>query len=156
MKESTVKDLIIEWLEARWRKSIVHNELGVDFLVFQWSPTIFPTWIMGLEQIECKGTNSDVHRAIGQSLDYYFNSDCIPTYLAVPEDYKQLKILEQIMGFFSLPIGILLVDSQGKISVKREAKGKTRCCKLLEKKKGTLTTLSAHPTLHYLGTLDDL
>jgi len=155
LKESIVRDYINKWLEKRWKRTLKEKTSNVDFLIWEspiWGlePVFSLSWLVYLEQIECKGTNSGVHRAVGQCMDYYFSNDCIPTYLAVPEDYKQLKTLEQLIKFFSLPIGILLVNNEGEISTKTEAKGKKRYFKLFRNEKGNLTNKPAHPQLHFL------
>ena len=115
----------------------MHDGTDVDFLVqqFHLEPNFY-LWMTYFEMIECKGTKSNVHRAIGQCLDYYWSYGRIPTFLAVPNDYKKLETLERVLKFFDLPIGILLVDRDGKVLVKLEAKGKKRYFKLFRNEKG--------------------
>lgn len=145
MEENTVKNHIKRWLESSWmRKAQVTYGGGqnVDLLVneIRFLPWFDRPWIIDYEQVECKGTDSNIHRAIGQCLDYYLAYRKIPTYLAVPQDYEQLGTLERIIGFFNLPIGILLVDNDGLISKRREAKGKTRCLATFPGQAGNLIT----------------
>jgi hypothetical protein len=141
LKELDVEECVRKWLEKRWKRKIdEHSPWGVDFLIHKTS--VFERSCIMYEQIECKGTKSNVHRAIGQCLDYYRIHGCIRTYIAIPKDYKQTETLEKILGFFSLPIGILLINNEGTVSLKRKASGKIRYFKLLENKKGDLVVRS--------------
>lgn len=139
LKELIVKNYVKKWLEERWKKPvhIIHDGADVDFLVWQLhlAPSFY-LWLTHFEAMECKGTKSNVHRAIGQCLHYYWSYGRIPTYLAVPNDYKKLETLERVLKFFDLPIGILLVDSNGEVLAKMEAKGKKRYFKLFRNGKG--------------------
>jgi hypothetical protein len=125
LNEPTVVNHIRKWLQETGRS--YEEDVGVDFLIREHASN---DWLIDLEEIECKGTNSDFHRALGQCLDYYFFYDCIPTYLAIPKDYRQLEFLKQIIDFFKLPIGILLLDDTGKVTKEMETRGKTRCFKV--------------------------
>jgi len=81
-------------------------------------------------QIECKGTQKAksttmqlMYSALGQTLTYYITSDKIPTFLAVPTDYKKLETLKRVIEELDLPIGLLLVPEDGELLVMREARG---------------------------------
>ena len=71
---------------------------------------------------------------------YFLLYGRIPTYLAIPEDYKYLRIIEEMLDYFKLPIGILIVSNKGEVLTKRKAKGKIRWCKLFPREKGCLMT----------------
>lgn len=138
MNETTVTNHVRNWLQKRWTRKI-NEDYYVDFLVSEMSkPNLL--WQMNFECVECKGTKSNVHRAVGQAMDYYLVHGCIPTYLAVPEDYKQLDLLERITEQFSLPIGILLARNDGEITIRRKAYGKIRCKMYFTNEKGELTS----------------
>jgi hypothetical protein len=151
LKEEDVVRHIEIWLEARWKRKMSKDQSGADFLVMNYykpfefrKESLDVDWILLLEQIECKGTNFSLHRAIGQCLDYYFNEGCVPTYLAIPEDYKRLRTLEELLMFFSLPIGILTVNDRGEISTRKEAKGKRRYLKFFIDAAGHRKIRSSH------------
>ncbi|MDH5733152.1 MAG: hypothetical protein OEY88_05135 [Candidatus Bathyarchaeota archaeon] len=139
MKEAIVKGHVEKWLKKRWRPMMPVPNGNIDFIVSVYYPRISCRWIANFEAVECKGTTSNVHRAIGQCLHYYIIYGCIPTYLAVPENYKQLKTLRRTAKFFNLPIGILLINSNGEISIERKPNGKARHFRLLKNEKGDLT-----------------
>lgn len=147
MKEADVVTHVKKWLRKNGKSFL--TIFYVDFLVFR----IEESWKIDIEQIECKGTDSDSNRAIGQCLKYYHMYDSIPTYLAVPRDYKFLVNLKQVIDFSKLPIGLLLVDELGQISMEKEANGRIRWHKLYHAKieDSTLTYKSTHPKLHYAG-----
>ena len=130
MREQIVREHIKKWLEKRWKQAVREDEKYVDYRLVELYPRerISPdeTWLVNIEAVECKGTGSGVHRAIGQCLDYYMEYGCIPLYLAVPADYTKLSSLDRIMGFYDLPLGILTVNEEGEISVRRKAVGKKR------------------------------
>lgn len=146
MRESDVKGFIKRWLKQR--KMPFHEGVLVDFLLSEiYPPHKTPNtlrWWITLEQIECKGTYSNFHRAIGQCLDYFLFYGRIPTYLAVPDDYKYLRHIEKILDYFKLPIGILVVNNRGEILTKRKAKGKIIWKKLVKNKEGGFTTKSIY------------
>lgn len=93
-----------------------HNRAdGPDFLV-----NIKETGICHL-QVECKGSNDDVDRAIGQTLGYIITYNA-PIFLAIPENYRYFRYLEKVIESFNLPLGILIVSDQ-EITKKRDLKG---------------------------------
>jgi hypothetical protein len=103
---------------------------------------VTPDWLIYYEQIECNGTYSNFQRAIGQCLYHFLLYGRIPIYPAVPDDYQHLQIIEKILDYFKLPIGILTVNNKGEILTKRETKGKIRWLKLYPSKEGALTAKS--------------
>jgi ribosomal protein S27AE len=68
-------------------------------------------------QVECKGSKSNLDRALGQCLRYYIKNKKIPLFLGVPEDYHQLDMLNRILNELNLPFGLLIVKTNGKIIV---------------------------------------
>jgi len=130
LKEETVKAHVKRWLQKRWKLSLADNASNVDYVVcrLQPKPPEFRWWIY-YEAVECKGSESgkgETHRAIGQCLDYFISYGGIPTYLAVPEDYQQLKTLVRVIEYFHLPIGIIVVNVKGNIMMRKKAYGKKR------------------------------
>jgi len=143
MDEPVVVDTIKRWLEEKW-KNRARVDCGqgqnVDFLVSEilYLPWFNRPWIVHYEQVECKGTDSNVHRAIGQCLDYFWSYGRIPTYLAVPENFLQYETLERIIKYFKLPIGILSVNGDRVVSLRMTAPGKTRWFCTFANGEGTL------------------
>jgi len=119
---------------------------GLPILIIRSTPishhSSYPDWLIYYEQIECNGTYSNFQRAIGQCLYHFLLYGRIPIYLAVPDDYQHLQIIEKILDYFKLPIGILTVNNKGEILTKRETKGKIRWLKLYPSKEGALTAKS--------------
>jgi len=76
-------------------------------------------------QVECKGTEDNVDVAIGQCLRYYALSSLegLFTYLAIPEDFKQLVTLQAVLRLVTLPIGLLSVYNDGKVEIIKKAEG---------------------------------
>ena len=129
MEHDEVVKIVEKWLKKRYPPPIeVSAGAEVDLIVntFQrfWEEgkLIIKTHL----QVECKRTDDHRDVAIGQCLRYYTDRKGLFTYLAVPEDYKQLKELEDILEFVNLPIGLLLAYYNGEVKVKREAKGEER------------------------------
>jgi hypothetical protein len=144
MKEPIVLETVREWLEKRWidKASIIYGHgQNVDFLVSErlCLPRFERPWIVNYEQVECKGTDSDVQRSIGQCLDYFRVDGRIPTYVAIPEDYRQYAILERMIEYFKLPFGILSISDERVISKRKDAKGKIRWFGLFKNENGDLT-----------------
>jgi hypothetical protein len=135
---------IRKWLQESGKPFV--EDFAVDFLIRKYDSN---DWLVHYEGIECKGTRSDFHRAVGQCLDYHFVYDCIPIYLAIPRDYRSLEPLTQIIHSFKLPIGIMLVDESGHISRETEAKGKARYYKEYKGDHGYNTHKPTHPKLHF-------
>jgi len=122
LRESEVANHIRRWLHEN-NKSILSDGTGgrytgVDFVVGAGSPknNQEPT-----ELIECKGEGSDLYKLIGQCLSYRLSAK-IPTYLAIPENLPFTRKLVEIIDYFNLPIGLLLLDDDGTVSVKKKAK----------------------------------
>jgi hypothetical protein len=122
LKESEVVDHIRRWLHES-NKPILFDGTGgrytgVDSIVEAGDPqnSQEPT-----EQIECKGEGSDIYKSIGQCLYYRFCRK-IPTYLAIPQNLPYMKELIEIIDYFNLPIGLLLLGDGGTGSVKKTAR----------------------------------
>jgi hypothetical protein len=122
LKESEVANYVRIWLHEN-NKSILADGTngritGVDFVVGIGVPKDDqkPT-----ELIECKGEDSDMYKPIGQCLSYRLRGK-IPTYLAIPQNLPFIKELIEIIDYFDLPIGLLLLDDEGKVSVKKRAR----------------------------------
>jgi len=143
MKEKEVVNLVKKWINSGHPERFMpSSDYGADILVL--SSEIFQQRYVSQDmlnkayftyhmQIECKGTYSNHHRAIGQCLEYFIKLKGIPTYLAFPRDYSRLEIVEKIIAHFNLPIGIMLVSENGAIDIKRIAQGKERSKKIKEK-----------------------
>jgi hypothetical protein len=144
LNETTVVAYIKKWLQES--SKLFDEDFAVDFLIRECASN---NWLMDYGAIECKGTKSNFHRALGQCLDYHFIYDCIPIYLAIPKDYRSLKNVKQILSFFKLPIGVLLVDESGKVSKEIEAKGKIRCFKEYQDELGYYVHKPTQPDLHF-------
>jgi hypothetical protein len=148
LKEEIVTHYVKKWLQEHKQPILYENQkLGIDFLIGNF--LLVTHWAIYFCQIECKGTKSDIDRAVGQCLRYHHIYDSIPTYLAIPKDYRQLRDLQEVVEFFELPIGILLVDNEGKVTLKRKAKGKRRIYKFYQNEIGHLVNRVIHPKLHF-------
>lgn len=88
---------------------------GPDWLVKPKSIPETPT--KAILQVECKATDDDPYHAIGQCLGYltYFRT---PILLAIPEDFRRLKDLEDVIETQKLQIGLLIVGDS-KVTAKR-------------------------------------
>jgi hypothetical protein len=80
-------------------------------------------------QIECKDSKYNGNKALSQTMNYYQNTFRSPeieglyTFLAVPDDYRDLEKILAKINEGGLPIGVLLVKHNGNIIIKKEAKG---------------------------------
>ncbi|MDE1853278.1 MAG: hypothetical protein KGI38_05975 [Thaumarchaeota archaeon] len=84
-----------------------------------------------LAQVECKGTQKDSSTAlewtdasIGQALRYLVKNvkdGPIPTYLGLPHDFYNLETLKLILAKLNLPLGLLIVSSDGTVDMCRQA-----------------------------------
>jgi hypothetical protein len=121
LKEAEVVDHVKRWVHEN-NKSILFDGTsgrytGIDFIIGsdgaqnRQEPT---------EQIECKGEGSDIYKPIGQCL-YYRLYGKIPTYLAIPQNLPYIKELIEIVDYFNLPIGLLLLSDKGTVSIKKKA-----------------------------------
>jgi len=119
MEEEFVKDKVKNWLSKS--HEMVFSRGGPDVQAEDMEINLDkPGIIFRGVQVECKGTDADVDKALGQTLRYVFKSPSGQTYLAVPEDYGNLEVLQQMMDAFSLPIGLLIVKYDGTVEVKKE------------------------------------
>jgi len=124
-------------------ENAVLNEKQVKKFVENWVKSEHPNWsiwsrwhfdiITGPSQsepliaVECKGASSKrykMQRAIGQCLDYMAGTRFaqISCFIATPKDFWFNKIILQILEQFELPIGLLIVNDHGTVTVSREAK----------------------------------
>jgi hypothetical protein len=129
MEHDKVCEIVREWLESGYPSPKEVGEWpvateGADVIVYTPKEREGKTVYCFHRQVECKGTKNPVHEAIGKCLKYYTEWDGLLTYLAVPEDYKELRKLEVILEFMNLPIGVYIVHDNRKVEVKKEAKGK--------------------------------
>jgi hypothetical protein len=122
LKESEVADHVRRWLHDN-NKSILFDGTsgrctGVDFVVGPGNPQNSQK---PAEQIECKGEGSDIYKPIGQCLCYRWEGR-VPTYLAIPQNLPFIEELNEIIDYFNLPIGLLLLDDEGTVSIKKRAR----------------------------------
>jgi len=127
MEHEEVKEVVAKWLESKHPhpKIIGKEDFMPDILVyteqqFEGDKTVYHRYL----QVECKKTNDDIERALGQCLHYYTIFEGLFTYLAVPEDFSKLQELQKILTFVNLPIGLLIVHHDGKVETIKEAEGK--------------------------------
>lgn len=122
LKESEVVDHVRRWLHENDKSILVDGTsgryAGPDFVVREGGSenNQKPT-----EQIECKGEDSDIYKPIGQCLYYRWDGKT-PTYLAIPQNLPFIKDLTEIIDYFNLPIGLLLLDDEGTVSIKKRAR----------------------------------
>ena len=132
MNHKEVVQRVSNWLKEQHASRDI--EVGVRDIDLSVSTTEWVgnrTTIQTFLHVECKKTNDDMDRAIGQCLRYYASIPerskelkGIPTYLAVPEDFQSLKELKYVIEFIDLPLGLLVVYYDGKVEELRKAIGK--------------------------------
>lgn len=127
MEHEEVKEIVAKWLENKHAppKIIGKEDFMPDILVYterqsEGDKTVYHRYL----QVECKKTNDDIERALGQCLRYYTNFKGLFTYLAVPEDFSKMQELQEILRFLNLPIGLLTVHHDGRVETVKEAEGK--------------------------------
>jgi len=124
MKHKQVLTAVKTWIEKQYPHRLVSTREFVDLIVTTQEHTGEMFMVNTYLQVECKKTDDDMDKAIGQCLRYYTSSQGAPTYLAVPEDYTELKETQRVLEFPNLPIGLLLVHYNSEVMVLREARGK--------------------------------
>jgi len=82
--------------------------------------------------VECKGSDSELDRALGQSLGYHVDYGQVPTYLAIPRSHFRFNYLKKVIEKLDLPLGLLQVDENGEVYKVREAKGELVTIKIME------------------------
>ena len=82
--------------------------------------------------VECKGSDADLDRALGQSLGYHVLFDQVPTYLAIPRNHFRFNYLKEVIEILDLPLGLLQVDENGEVYRLREARGEPKTSKIIE------------------------
>ena len=130
MKHETVVQMVKKWLENQHPPPKEVGEADVDLIVNTIQEVEDKMLITNHLQVECKKTEDYVGPAIGICLHYYAERDGLFTYLAVPEDYRQFKELQDILRLVTLPIGLIVVHGNGEIEVVKKAKGKERTIQL--------------------------
>jgi len=127
LKEQRVKEIIHDWLKSQYpEKAVWRQSSGADISIFAVAHPHNRWEAYHTIAVECKGTaasNAKLDRAVGQSLRYYMQCNKPPAFLAVPHDYEKIKELRRIMGFYDLPIGLLIVHDDGKVEKVRDTKG---------------------------------
>jgi len=120
MEEEFVKDKVKNWLSRS--HEMVFSTGGPDVQAENMEFNLDKPQIIFRKsvQVECKGTDADVDKALGQTLRYAFKSPSSQTYLALPEDYENLEVLHQMLNAFNLAIGLLLVKYDGTVEVKKK------------------------------------
>lgn len=113
MDELSVFSVVVDFLENRFGSGSV-GRADVDLIALTKKAKV---------QVECKGTNANLDRAIGQCLRYYIKNRKIPIFLCVPEDYQELMTLRNLLHDLDLPIGLLIVEANKNIIIDRIAKG---------------------------------
>lgn len=117
MNEDTVWFLMHDFLETRFGACGVYRDY-VDLVCVE------PTHIVENSEprlkmlVECKGTHSDFDRMLGQILRYYLESHA-PIFVAAPDDYHAMPLLEEAIKKLNLPVGIILVSGEGRINLLR-------------------------------------
>lgn len=141
MDEEAVIIHVVKWLEEVY-KSLQNVEvrkgspnLGPDIFVESFSsipvdPEKDTYTIHAL--IECKGSDADLDRALGQSLGYYVLFGNVPTYLAVPRNHFRFNYLKEVIETLDLPLGLIQVEENGEINKVKEARGEPITRKLTE------------------------
>lgn len=119
MEHRDVVALIKKWLESKYIKGVGGAITYADVEVSVYDP--LAQVLKQTLQVECKGTSDDNDRAVGQCLRYYVEMKGLTTYLAVPSDYRYLQDVERVIKELNLPIGILIVDNHGEVSVLKQA-----------------------------------
>jgi hypothetical protein len=129
MEHDEVKEIIEDYLESKYPSPYIVGAFSAyidraDVMVYS-TKDIEGTTPHSLHlQVECKKTKDDIAHAIGQCLKYFTQWDSLLTYVAVPEDIKDLKKLECILQFMKLPIGLMVVSNDHKVEIRKEAEGK--------------------------------
>lgn len=126
MEHSEVLKIVKAWLKNRHPPPRrVSEGSNADLLVIttHFGETSSATYHL---QVECKRTAVSVDVAIGQCLRYYADFAGLFTYLAIPEDFKMFKELQDIFGMVALPIGLIIVHNNGAVEIIKEAEGKER------------------------------
>ena len=127
MEHGEVEEIVAKWLESQYSHPKIIGKEGFmpDLLVYtkrqtEDNKTVYHRYL----QVECKKTDDDIDRALGQCLHYYTLFKGLFTYLAVPEDFSKLQDLQEILRFVDLPIGLLVVRHDGRVETIKEAEGK--------------------------------
>ena len=127
MHEKEVEEIVAEYLrKEKPQRIIVLSNVGVDM----WDPGIeignSEINIGAYEgiHIECKGSYSNIDRAIGQCLRYHFEKHPRNLYIAIPEDHKQLQLMINIFDLYNLPVGIMTVSSNRQVMIARKTQNK--------------------------------
>lgn len=130
MKHEVVVQTVKKWLENQNPPPREVGEVDVDLIVNTVQKLENKTFITNHLQVECKKTEDYVGPAIGMCLRYYAERDGLFTYLAIPEDYRQFKELQDIFRLVNLPIGLIVVHNNGEVEVVKKAQGKERTVQL--------------------------
>lgn len=133
-----VVPLVRKWLSKQYLGSSAKVEqnprnAGIDLYVMSFSeiPINPETSSMTVHvQVECKGSDSDPDRALGQSLGYLIIGDEVPTYLAFPYAYQDFDYIRRIVEKLDLPLGLLLVAEDGRVDIIRNARGEPKTYRL--------------------------
>ena len=119
MEEREVKKVIKEWVKLNHPNWIIWSTWHFDIVSgpAKDRPTL---------AIECKGRTglrSSFQRAVGQCLDYMAGRKWT-IYMAIPDNYIYKDQLLRVLNYHNLPIGILTISDQHKVSVLRQASRK--------------------------------
>lgn len=124
LEEPRVVEAIRNWIRSEHQDWIIWRKWHFDVIA---GPSKSQPSIV----VECKGGASQrfkVHRTIGQCLDYTEGWELanVPCYIAIPKDFIYNDRVLRILEFHQLPMGLLNVDDEGKVSILREARPRTR------------------------------
>jgi hypothetical protein len=137
-ENSQVIPIIRQWLSQEYTGSSTRvkqnpQNAGIDLYVDSFSelPVNTETTSMTFHvQVECKGSDAESDRALGQSLGYLVFADGVPTYLAFPYDYPDIGYVRNIVEKLDLPLGLLLVAEDGTVDKIRSARGEPKIYRL--------------------------
>lgn len=117
MKETEVVKAVRNWIKSDHPNWIIRRAWHFDVVgcSSEDKPSI---------AVECKGHLSkrhEVHRAIGQCLDYMTFTK-VSCFIAIPEDCVYKDVIVKTLENHRLPIGLLTVTDNGEVTVLRQVK----------------------------------
>jgi len=120
LEEPEVKRAIVDWIKSEHPDWYVWRRWHFDVVAG-------PSKSQPSLAVECKGGSSRRHkaqRAIGQCLDYMTESIFanVPCFIATPKNFPDNQVILKTLEYQKLPIGLLVVGDDGRVTILREAK----------------------------------
>jgi hypothetical protein len=134
-REQRIATIVKKELEKGYFKDQKHYKITANCKAHDQTDVLVKKDGELLLQVETKSKNANLFEGIGEAM-YYFadNKKRIPTFLAVPynlgrfkrsekDNWDGWKVASDIYDSFGIDVGVLLVNKNKKLEVKRDSKG---------------------------------